>query len=226
MIIRGNRAAMEKKAAWILAENLQNLLTGQRRVVLAVCGGRSVAGIFRHLAGENVDWEKVHIFMVDERLLPSGHPDSNFRLVGEHLGNVLSLATVHPFAYIPDREGQGAREYTRELGGLGGRFDIVLLSSGEDGHIASIFPGHSSVLDESDGYLPVLDAPKPPPARMSASIRLLRRSRVGLLVFFGRKKREALKTFLDDTVPLADCPARLVGLLPEHYILTDQEAGS
>jgi 6-phosphogluconolactonase len=226
MIIKGERAALEKKAAWILAENLQYLLTEQRRVVLAVCGGRSVAGIFRRLAGENVDWEKVHIFLVDERLLPSGHPDSNFRLVSENLGKVLSFAAVHPFTCIPGREGLGIQEYSRDLENLGGRFDVVLLSSGEDGHIASIFPGHSSVRDEGDGFLPVYDAPKPPSARMSASISLLRRSRVGLLVFFGRKKREALKAFLDDTVKLADCPARVVGLLPEHYILTDQEAGN
>lgn len=224
MIIRGDRADLEKKAAWILAENLQYLLTEQRRVVLALCGGRNIAGILRYFARESVDWERVHIFMVDERLVPPDHPDSNFRLIRDALGEIQSLATLHPFLFLPDHPDRGAREYSSELDLVGGRFDVVFLSSGEDGHVASIFPGHDGAAAEVDEFLTVLDAPKPPRQRMSASIRLLLRSRVGLVVFFGKEKKEALKRFIDDAVALADCPAKLVGLLPQHYILTDQGA--
>jgi 6-phosphogluconolactonase len=215
-------SGLEKKAAWILAENLQYLLAEQRQVVLALCGGRNVTGILRYFARESIDWERVHIFMVDERLVPPDHPDSNFRLIRESLGEIQSLATLHPFLYLPEHQDRGAREYTRELDLLGGRFDVVFLSSGEDGHVGSIFPGHDGAAAEVDGFIPVYNAPKPPPERMSVSIRLLLRSRVGLIVFFGREKREALKRFIDDSVQLADCPAKLVGLLPQHYILTDQ----
>ncbi len=224
MIIRGNRDGLEGKAAWILAENIQYLLDTQRHVVLAVPGGGSVGGVFRHLVRENVDWERVHIFMVDERMVPPGHPDCNFSLVQENLREIISLATVHPFPFAFDQHGSGVEAYRSELERLGGSFDIVLVSSGEDGHIASLFPGFHQSADDGGDFQLVHNAPKPPLDRMTASPQLLLRSQIGLVLFFGREKRAALEDFLDSGLTVRDCPAKIIGLLPQHYVLTDQKA--
>ena len=223
MIIRGDRQSLEGKAAWILAENIQDTLTRQRQVVLAVPGGRSVGGVFRCLARENVDWERVHIFMVDERLVPQGHPDCNFRVVEENLQDIVAFSSIHPFTYTPDREQAGVEAYHRELADLGGRFDIVLVGCGEDGHIAAIFPGYHEPESDTEDFLLVRDAPKPPAGRMTASIRLLLRAQVGVGLFFGAEKRNALCRLFDEAIPVQDCPAKILRLLPQHYIITDQE---
>lgn len=224
MIIRGDRQGLEGKAAWILAENIQYLLTSQRHVVLALPGGRSVGGIFRHLARENVDWEKVHIFMVDERLVDRGHPDSNFTVVEQNLREIISLPSVHPFVFNPEKNDAGTEAYQQELAELGGRFDIVLVSCGEDGHIASLFPGDHDPDHDQDDFLLVRNAPKPPAARMTASARLLLRSQIGIGLLFGKEKSEALRRLFDETLTVRECPAKIIPLLPQHYILTDQEA--
>ncbi len=225
MIIRGDRDNLEGKAAWILAENIQDLLTLQRHVVLAVPGGRSVGGVLRYLAKENVDWERVHIFMVDERLVPPGHPECNFTRIQEHLHEIISLVSVHPFFSNPEQEEKGVETYRRELAELGGRFDIVLVSSGEDGHIAALFPENHDPAAEVDDFLLVHDASSEPSAgRMTASPRLLLRSQVGVILFFGQEKRAALQDFFDDALTVRDCPAKIISLLSQHYILTDQDA--
>lgn len=224
MIIRGDRDNLEGKAAWILAENIQYLLTLQRHVVLAVPGGRSVGGVLRYLAKENVDWERVHIFMVDERLVPLGHPECNFTRVKEHFCEIVPLVSLYPFLADPRQEEEGIEAYRRKLAELGGRFDIVLVSSGEDGHIASLFPEMHDPAAEVDNFLLVPAASKSSVGWMTASPRLLLRSQIGVILFFGREKRAALQDFFDDLLTARDCPAKIIGLLPQHYILTDQHA--
>ena len=111
MILRGTRAQSDAKAAWILVEAIQTLLETKSKVIVAVPGGRSVCGIFQKLAEEDVDWHRVHLFMVDERLVPKDHPESNFRVVIESLGEIVPATSLHPFVYdaAADDYGVGGR---------------------------------------------------------------------------------------------------------------------
>lgn len=226
MIIRGDRDNLEAKAAWILAENIQFLLTSQKHVVLAVPGGRSAGGVFQCLARENVDWERVHIFLLDERLFPPGHPGCNFTQVREQLREIAFPASFHPFPFNPGQAAKGLDIYRRELTALGGRFDIVLMSSGEDGHVAGLLPGLHDPVADVDDFLLVHDAHNAPAERMTASMRLLLRAQTGILLLFGREKKAALRYLVDTNLTLRDCPAKIVGLLPQHYILTDQQTST
>ncbi len=74
MILRGTTEQLEAKAAWILVETIQGLLETTSQVTVAVPGGRSVSGIFKKLAEHDIDWPRVHLFMVDERLVPLRSP--------------------------------------------------------------------------------------------------------------------------------------------------------
>jgi len=223
MILQGTRAQLEVKAAWILAKNIEILLDSKSKVIVAVPGGRSVLGIFEKLAEHDIDWRRVHLFMVDERLVPIDHPESNFRLVAESLGHIVPAASFHPFVYNAATEDNGVREYERQLMQLGGSFDVVLVSSGEDGHIASIFPNHQVKGTGEKNFVLLEDSPKPPLRRMSATPELLGASKIGVLLFFGEGKRSALKNFFKPQLSVSECPAKLIGKLPQHYILTDLE---
>jgi 6-phosphogluconolactonase len=75
-----------------------------------------------------------------------------------------------------------------------GDFDIVLFGMGEDGHTASLFPGHDwGDARGSPDVLAVLDAPKPPPERVSLSVARLNRSARVWFVITGGNKRHALR---------------------------------
>ena len=236
------RAALDRACAAWLARRLQS---GSGPVVFAACGGRSVDGILAALPGQaGVPWERVHIFLVDERVVPAGDAASNLRQL--HAALVAPLASagrlpatnVHAFAF-PERPSIAAEAAAvaccnRALQALGGRFDAVLLSAGEDGHVAALFPGHRSIDDPSDGYIRFDDSPKPPASRVSASRALLLRSRSAALVFAGESKRAALAGFIACGMPDPDAgtgqqpetdrqpvPACLVRALPEWAAFTD-----
>jgi len=71
------------------------------------------------------------------------------------------------------------------------KFDLILISSGEDGHVAALFPNHHSVRKQAEYFLTMNDSPKPPPERMTASLSLLKRSTIALVLFYGEGKKDA-----------------------------------
>ena len=223
MLIQGSQNLLAEKAALLLQEAAREALKNQAHVVIALPGGTSVVEIYKNLAKQALAWDRVHFFLLDERLVPADHPESNFRLVQEHLGSTVPPAVIHRFSYDPVSPEQGIIDYNNELEACGSRFDIVLASSGEDGHIGSLFPNHRLLGKNDDGFLLVSDAPKPPPGRMSAGCRLIRGADSGILLFFGSGKAAALRNFMNDNLSYHDCPAKLMAGLPNVYLLTDQE---
>lgn len=99
--------------------------------------------------------------------------------------------------------------YNRMFAG-GDYLDVVILGVGEDGHVASIFPGDEGPVVARDHYLSIDDSPKPPPRRITLGKRALLDSGHVYLLFIGAAKRAALERFLDPSVSSLDCPARLV----------------
>ncbi|MDK1031047.1 MAG: 6-phosphogluconolactonase, partial [Planctomycetia bacterium] len=177
-----NICALQRAAAELITDSIVGLLAEKELVVLAVPGGRSVSGIFALFRAQDIPWRKVHIFMVDERLVPLSDDRSNFKLAREGFTDALVAEgklpqeNVHPFVFDGSKEDSGLAGYEEELRDLGGACDIVLLSSGEDGHIGALYPNHHSFRDESEFYVAMHDSPKPPPDRMTMSRKLLLRA--------------------------------------------------
>lgn len=102
--------------------------------------------------------------------------------------------------------------------------DVALLGIGEDGHTASLFPGHREVQDESGALcLPVHDAPKPPPDRVTLSVGVLRAARASVLLVTGAGKAQALAAALKDPNPAV--PASLLAS-PRLHVIADEAAAS
>lgn len=223
MIIKGKRSVLEEKAAWIISEAIGSLLEQQDFLVLGIVGGSSVSAIFAELEKADVEWKRVHLFMIDERLVPIDHPDSNYGLASPYFLRIIPEENRHPFLDEADSPEKSAQVYYDQLKEYGGRFDIILLSSGEDGHVAALFPDHPSIRNKDEGFITMSNSPKPPPQRMSAGLNLLQRAEVGVLLFLGEKKLKAVELFQNERVSLEQCPAKLVRTIPQHYILTDLE---
>lgn len=220
------RKEAEESAAIKIITLIESLLERQEQVVFGVPGGRSVSGIFKLLLKANIPWEKVRIFMVDERLVPISDPQSNFLQLKKNLTSELVLSgklpkdNVHPFIYSPVAADSGVKKYEEELRKVGGKYDIVLLSCGEDGHVGGLFP-QLSVLRDGDYFIKMNDSPKPPSDRMSMSRELLLQTTYGILLFFGEGKKNAYQNFLDEKVSWKECPAKLVQELNKHFVYTD-----
>lgn len=165
--------------------------SGAFHIVLA--GGNTPRRLYEALAAENHDWSRWHVWFGDERCLPPDDAERNSVLVSSSLlrNSAIPPDQVHviPAELGPDA---AAPVYIRALGETRD-FDLTLLGLGEDGHTASLFPGQDwgTGLDAPD-VLPVHDAPKPPPRRVSLSARRLARARHVLFLVAGREKREAV----------------------------------
>jgi len=167
---------------------------GQFKLVLA--GGNTPREIYRELSATGADWTAWHIYFGDERCLPADDLARNSRMAYEAwLGWVpIPPAQIH---VIPAESGAiaAARAYADVLRTVG-EFDMVLLGLGEDGHTASLFPGHDwGTAAGSPDVLAVADAPKPPPQRVSLSAVRLRRARQVLVWVWGQSKRAAVDSW-------------------------------
>ena len=165
---------------------------GVFRVVLA--GGTTPREVYAALAERDLDWQRWHVYFSDERCLPVGHRDRNDLMAGSALLDRVAINRSQVFA-IPAELGphEGARAYRATLAAVGD-FDLTLLGMGEDGHTASLFPGHPLGAEpNAPCALAVEDAPKPPAERVTLSAARLNRSRAVMTIVTGSGKRDAIR---------------------------------
>jgi 6-phosphogluconolactonase len=128
-----------------IVDGIRRAAGASRPFRIALAGGRTPRGVYERLAATDgaagdgaVDWSRTHVFWGDERAVPPDDPDSNYRIPADR----------------PD-PGEAAAAYEREIRdafhlapGEWPRFDLVLLGLGEDGHVASLFPGSAAVEEQ------------------------------------------------------------------------------
>jgi 6-phosphogluconolactonase len=200
-----DQAWLVQALAFVARAEREALATrGEFHIVLA--GGDTPRRVYAALAQEVHDWSHWQVWFGDERCLPAGHPERNSTMAGIALLDHVPVDAVHT---IPGELGAraAATAYAGELAGVG-RFDLVLLGLGEDGHTASLFPGHSDE-DEAD-VLPVFAAPKPPPERVTLSAGRLSCARRVLFLVSGAGKADALRRWRAGGPFNTDIPAATI----------------
>jgi 6-phosphogluconolactonase len=217
------------------AEAIFSVLKDQPKdapLVIGLCGGRSVVGLLGALERCSVSQppeilRRVQFFMVDERLVPITDENSNFgglqKLLFDKLvrDGVLARSQLHPFNPQMSLPDAGCAAYGDELQRHGGRFTVVVLGVGEDGHIAGLFPHHPTLQHTDTGFLSFFDSPKPPPARMTAGPTLITSADLSVVLLLGEGKRGAWETFRAGRVPIEECPALLALTAKRCVVITD-----
>ena len=193
---------------------------GQFQIVLA--GGNTPRGVYRRLRTAETYWSVWHIYFSDERCLPLDDPARNSRMAAEVWLDHVPIPPLQ-LHVIPAELGavQAARMYAETLQTVGD-FDLVLLGLGEDGHTASLFPDHErGAAPGSPDTLAVLDAPKPPPQRVSMSAARLSRARQVNFLVKGQLKHRAVAGWRagKDIPARAIKPAAGVDVLVESALL-------
>lgn len=184
-LYRAATTALLARAAAALAER------GCFRLVLP--GGRTPLPLLRALRASGQSLAGWELYLSDERCLPAEHEERNSRLVERQLMAGLGGAAPRLHA-IPAEQGPeaGARACCATLAAVD-RFDVVLLGLGEDGHTASLFPGHDwGEGADAAAALAVRDAPKWPPERVSLGARRLAAARRVVFIACGAEKAPAI----------------------------------
>lgn len=185
---------------------------------VALSGGRIMQRCFTatvELAGQrHVSFANVHFFWADERCVPPTDPDSNFKLANELLLLPLKIAAknIHrlrgedsPAAAVSQAEAELGRTVPNTPGHRP-VLDLVLLSMGEDGHIASLFPNADpKSLKSRAPFLPMENSPKPPPRRISLSYTAIADARQVWAMVSGAGKEAAFRESIEPAgqTPLA-----------------------
>ncbi len=195
---------LPRAAASLLAQALKDALSAKPRCSFATSGGGTPGPIHRVLATLDVPWERVDFFFVDERCVPPDSPDSNYRLARETLLQPVRATEAQVFRMEGERTDfdAAARDYEARLPAA---LDVVLMGLGEDGHTASLFPGHPALQEKTRRVLAVV-GPKPPPQRLTLTLPTLLAARTVLGVTQGAGKRAALRQVLSG----GEVPAALV----------------
>lgn len=215
-----NAEALAGVVARFVAAAISN---AAERFGLCLSGGSTPKRVYELLGtgalGVCPDWPKLHLFWGDERFVPMDHPDSNFRMAREAFIDHVAIppAQIHPILTEAGTPEKAAALYEETLQGFYGSktldprrplFDMTLLGLGEDGHIASLFPG-TKALDERGAWVTSVIGAKPEP-RISLTYPALESSREILFVVSGAEKRDILSRILanDMTLPAARLATR------------------
>ncbi|HLM31274.1 MAG TPA: 6-phosphogluconolactonase [Solirubrobacterales bacterium] len=183
---------------------------------LAVSGGHAPWRMFELLGERELDWRRVTILQVDERVAPDGDADRNLTRLRDSLP-AEALERLRPMPVTdPDPEAAAAR-YAAELPE---RIDLVHLGLGPDGHTASLVPG-DPVLDVRDRQVAVTGEYHGR-RRMTLTYPVLEAARTVLWLVTGADKPEALAKLRagDKSIPAGRLRAA------NAILLADREAAA
>ncbi len=179
---------------------LREALIKNTRISLVVPGGQTPRHYLPVLARQTLPWQAVTVTLSDERWVATNHVDSNQRLVTECFLSYLpettefvGLKTAH------DNPAQAIETVQQRLAKLPAPFSLSILGLGEDGHIASLFPGMQPDLVATTGLCTESDKPFAPSSRISLSLNALANSQTIVLVVTGKNKRHLLDSLLRAT---------------------------
>ena len=152
--------AMSRAAAATIVDHISQSLQTRDVYSMALSGGSTPRRLYSLLANEaalreQIPWERIHFFWGDERRVPPGHPDSNYLMAYNTLLSKVPIPStnIHRIHAEDADAVKAAADYEIEIRRFFGieagqipQFNCVLLGMGADGHIASLFPATSALV--------------------------------------------------------------------------------
>ena len=204
----GEPEELGRQAAGCFIESASAALSLRDRFSAALSGGSTPRILYRYLSdpsfSDRLPWKKVHLFWGDERAVPPGHPDSNYRMAYETLISKVPIPpeNVHRMQGERSDLAAAAKEYEESLrrffnlsGDRPPSFDLILLGIGTDGHTASLFPG-SPALEEKERWVVAVEVEKLHSHRLTLTLPVLNHARELLFLAAGREKAAVIKALL------------------------------
>jgi 6-phosphogluconolactonase len=230
--VEQDAAALARRAAQHFVEKVKESVAGRGRARIAISGGSTPKAAFELMADpsgqwrEQMPWDKLELYWVDERCVPPDHPDSNYRMTRQALLDHVPIdaGRVHRMEGELEPDVAAAR-YESELrnsfrleGAETPRFDLIALGMGPDGHTASLFP-HTPAIHEMGRLVTANHVPQQKESwRITLTWPVINQ---GASVFFligGAEKAERLKEVFTGPRDPERLPSQLIR--PSSGILT------
>jgi 6-phosphogluconolactonase len=179
---------------------------------IALTGGatpRKFYSIISQNRSVSINWENVRFFWGDERCVPPDSDESNYKMASHQLlGNIdVPDGNVFRINGEADPEMEAIR-YSNILAAnitpVNGwpRFDLVLLGMGEDGHVASIFPGNEDLFSSSK-YCEVTEHPATSQLRVTITGPVINNAKKVVFLVTGSSKADIVAEVIrnENTLP-------------------------
>lgn len=214
-----SKAAAEACARHILGD-LEEALSGESAATLAISGGTSPRLMFQEMSRQRFEWERVHIFWVDERAVPPLDSQSNYKMAQECLltparvpaRNVHRIRAELRPEVAAARYEQEIRDHFGLAAGDEPHFDVMHRGMGPDAHTASLFPGEP-LIDDREGLAGAVYAEKMTQWRITLLPRVLLAAKKTVMLVTGADKAQALR----DVVYEPYDPKRLPAQITAHH---------
>lgn len=218
-----------------MTDMISNSVKNFKPFTVAFSGGSTPELLFELLGekfAESVPWKYVHIFWVDERCVPPENSESNFGLTKRKLLDRIEIPAlnIHRITGENDPEKEALR-YSKEVSVHTRKrdrlplFDLILLGLGEDGHTASIFPGHPELLD-TEKICEVAFHPVTLQNRITLTGRVLNNAEFVIFLVTGKSKAEIVDKMVKKNPLSLNYPAsHIVPVYGRLSWFLDQEAG-
>ncbi len=199
--IYNNTEEINTTAADIFVTAAQKAIAEKDKFTVVLTGGSSPAGIYKLLASDayktKIDWSKVFVFWGDERWVPLNDDLSNAKMSYASLLSHVPVPKENIFemykdGVTPEDYAVSYEQSIRKVLGDEGKFDLILLGMGDDGHTASLFPGQE-VLQEQTKWVDAYYLEPQKMHRITLTAPLINKAEKIVVVAFGEKKAHALK---------------------------------
>ena len=191
----------------------------------AISGGRTPWEMIKQLAKENLPWEKVYLFQVDERVAPDGHPDRNLTQLFQAIQGtkLVTRLNIFPMQVCAENLEASCSEYAEHIHQVtkSGKLDLIHLGLGSDGHTASLIPG-DSVCEVLDKEVAMTAGPYQGRARMTLTYPLINRAERILWLATGSEKATMLQRLIhaDPEIPAGKISQNQAILLADDAALS------
>lgn len=199
LVVHPDREALAVGTATRIADAVAEALAAtDAPVTVGLAGGTTPAAAYGRLRGAGIDWDRVALWLSDERWVPPDHPESNGGMVAAALADHVP-ARLHRPRYSGEMEPEeSAAFYEATLRHLipHGEPDLILLGLGTDGHTASLFPGTRALRAPSRRWFVANDVPGIGP-RLTVTPGLLAQARRIIVIVSGSEKAPVLARVIE-----------------------------
>jgi 6-phosphogluconolactonase len=213
--------AVSQRVARYIVDRVVASAAARGKARIAVSGGNTPKHTFELLAGQpyrdQIPWDKLELYWVDERCVPPDHPDSNYRMTREALLDKVPLNSTQVFRIQGELDPEEAaakyefdiRQSFRLEGAEIPIFDLVALGMGPDGHTASLFP-HTEGLHEMMRIAIANHVAQKESWRVTLTWPVINRARDVIFLIEGADKADALKNVLLGPYDPETYPSQLI----------------
>lgn len=231
LTVTADEIDLARQAAARVTALIEGAAATHGRALVSLTGGSTPRRLYANLADgrqpwrTRIPWSDVHLFWGDERHVPPDHRDSNYRMARETLLDHIPIPADHVHrirAEMPAAE--AAADYERTLSDVvsgapglrdveGGRtwlFDVMLLGVGEDGHVASIFPGSDLLASHRPYRVAAVRAEHLKAWRITLTPEAILDSQSIVVLVSGERKAAAVRAAIAGPLDVKRCPAQLL----------------